>query len=191
VQNGLSLLNLSFTLDSSIVPLYAATMSTTEQNQPPKATRRTPMQVRKENEAAEWAHWQAHFKQVSEKRAAKLSARQLKLAQRTEGTGGRPPVAEDVLRLHAVTVRLDTLKYRQLAAYAAASGRTLAATLRAAIDDIPQLTTEQHMLLRKLPELVNVAEQIKSKLTEQGHPEGVQFAQLVQRMDAMLTSFHH
>lgn len=166
-------------------------MNPTEPNQAPKATRRTSAQVRQQSEAAERAHWQEHLKQVSERRAAKLSARQIKLAERVADAGGRPQLADDELRLHAVTVRLDSQKYRQLAMYAAASGRTLAATLRAAVDDIPQLTIEQHALLRKLPELVNYANHIVRMLDERGQPESAQFAHLAQRMDAMLTSFQH
>ena len=144
-------------------------------------------QARKEK----FGQWYEHQKKVDERRAKQLEKRKAKLLERVEGSGGRPPLVEDELRLHAVTVRLDTRKYRQLCAYAAAGGRTVAATVRAVLDDIPQLTTEQNELLRHLPNLVNNANQIARVLNGRGQIEAVQLADLAVRVEALLTSFHH
>jgi hypothetical protein len=190
VQNELLLLNLLFLKRFHF--LLTHTMALTEQTQgpsktPPLSSVEAVAQARKEK----FGQWYEHQKKVDERRTKQLEKRKEKLVERVDGSGGRPPLVEEELRLHAVTVRLDTHKYRQLCAYAASGGRTVAATVRAVLDDIPQLTTEQNELLRHLPNLVNNANQIARVLNGRGQLEGIQLADLALRIEALLNSFHH
>lgn len=148
-----------------------------------------------QTQAAAQARHEARQQRAAQRQAQQQAQRAAQRRAREQvgeqaSAAGRPLAPDDDLHLHAVTVRLDNAQYRQLTAYTAAGGRTLAATIRALIAGRRVFTTEQHTLLRRVPDLVNATTQLAQQLASLDPVGAAEWRALATRVDEFLMSLH-
>jgi hypothetical protein len=163
------------------------------------AAKRTEEKLAKTRAAAQARHeerQQRAAKRQQEQQQQRANQRQARKEAREKAgksayPSGRPLVADEKIQLHAITVRLDAAQYQQLNAYTSPGGRTLASAIRQVLAGRRVFTSEEHQLLRRVPDLYNSTSQLAQALANSHPVAAAELYVLINRLDAFLTGLHH